>query len=257
MCELFGICSSTKIELNEALKEFFPHSADHPHGWGLAVFYENSVSLEKEPIQASKSFYLKERLKHPISAKAAIAHIRLATVGTMEYENSHPFVKRDNHDRSWTLAHNGTIFDCPKLDRYIHQQEGQTDSERILCYIVAMINRKQVQVGRALNAAERFWLLDGIICEIAPANKLNLLIFDGECMYMHVNYANTLYLCQQAETVLFSTVPLSRGTWSPAPFTTLCAYRDGIRAYIGTDHGHEYKDDPQDMKYLFANFSEL
>lgn len=257
MCELFGICSSTKIELNQPLKEFFSHSSNHPHGWGLAIFYENSVSLEKEPIEASKSFYLKERLKHSLYAKAAMAHIRLATMGTMEYENCHPFVKRDNHDRGWTLAHNGTIFDCPKLNPYIRQQEGKTDSERILCYIVAKVNRQQAALGRALNAAERFRLLDGIICEIAPHNKLNLLIYDGECMYIHVNYADSLYICQQAETALFSTVPLSRGLWKPAPFTTLCAYRDGIRVYTGTDHGQEYKDNERDMKYLFANFSEL
>lgn len=257
MCELFGISSSIKMELNKPLKEFFTHSVNHPHGWGLAIFYENSVSLEKEPIQASKSFYLKERLKHSLSAKAAIAHIRLATVGTMEYENSHPFVKRDNHDRSWTLAHNGTIFDCPKLNPYIRFQEGKTDSERILCYIVARVNRIQAEYGRALNAAERFRLLDGIICEIAPHNKLNLLIYDGDCMYVHTNYADTLYVCQLAETALFSTIPLSFGKWSPVPFTTLCAYREGKKVYTGTTHGHEYKDNAKDMKYLFTDFSEL
>lgn len=257
MCELFGINSFTSMELNKPLKEFFSHSPDHPHGWGLAVFDKNSVSLEKEPIQASKSFYLKERLKHNLHAKAAIAHIRLATRGTMEYQNSHPFVKRDNYNRSWTLAHNGTIFDCPKLNPYLHVQEGRTDSERILCHIIEQVNRRQEEYGRELNADERFQLLDNIVCDIAPRNKLNLLIYDGDRLYVHTNYANSLYVCQKSETALFSTVPLSFGEWNPVPFTTLCAYKNGKRICVGTNHGHEYKDNARDMKYLFADFSEL
>jgi glutamine amidotransferase len=246
------------VELNQLLKEFFSHSENHPHGWGLAVFCKGSVSLEKEPIQASRSFYLKERLKHSIKARSAIAHIRLATMGTMEYENSHPFVKQDNCSRSWTLAHNGTIFDCPALNPYLQQQEGQTDSERILCYIIDRINDRQTALGHPLNAEERFSLLDQIICSISPQNKLNLLIYDGEYSYVHTNYASSLYVAQTEKTALFATVPLSAcGQWKPVPFTTLCAYRDGQQIYTGTNHGHEYKDNEKDLKYLFANFSGL
>ena len=47
MCELFGVSSGRRIEVNDLLKEFFSHSVRHPNGWGMAMFYENSVSLEK------------------------------------------------------------------------------------------------------------------------------------------------------------------------------------------------------------------
>ena len=50
MCELFGVSSSEKVEPREMLKEFFSHSVIHPNGWGMAMFYGNAVSLEKEPI---------------------------------------------------------------------------------------------------------------------------------------------------------------------------------------------------------------
>lgn len=50
MCELFGISSTKKVRVNEYLKEFFSHSVEHPHGWGMAAFYEGVASIEKEPI---------------------------------------------------------------------------------------------------------------------------------------------------------------------------------------------------------------
>lgn len=258
MCELFGVSAAKRLQVNDMLKEFYSHSVCHPHGWGLAIFHENSASIEKEPVEAAGSAYLKERLRHKITVRAMIAHIRLATVGTLEYENSHPFVMRDNFGRTWTLAHNGTIFDYPKLNDYIYEQEGRTDSERILYHIVEQMNEAQEEAGRALDAKERFQVLDAIVCDMAEHNKLNLLIYDGELMYAHTNYANSLYVCQMDGAAVFATVPLEAigvHRFKPLPFTTLCAYQRGRRVFCGTTHNKEYKDNEEDMKYLFMDFS--
>lgn len=257
MCELFGVSARRRIPVNDLLKEFFSHSVHHQNGWGMAIFYENSVSLEKEPVQAVKSGYLKERLRRPIAVKNMIAHIRLATKGGMEYVNCHPFVLRDNADRCWTLAHNGTIFDYPKHNPYVYRQEGSTDSERILCFLVDQINSRQTELGRPLTQEERFSLLDGLVCDMAGGNKLNLLIYDGELLYVHTNYANSLYVSKRADALLFATVPLDRGSWSPHPFTTLCAYQEGSRVFAGTNHGKEYKDNDRDMQLIFADYAGL
>lgn len=257
MCELFGISSSGKVRVNEWLKEFYSHSVRHPNGWGLAILYENAVSLEKEPVRAVDSSYLKERLRHKIEVKNMIAHIRLATRGTTEYENSHPFVKRDNYGRTWTLAHNGTIFNYPPLNPYIYEQEGRTDSERILYYFVDQMDRRQTEIGRMLDADERFCLLDSLICDMAEGNKINLLIYDGEFLYVHTNYANSLYVRQTESAALFATVPLDRSDWSLVPFTALCSFRDGKKVREGTRHGKEYKDNEADMKFLFADYAVL
>lgn len=257
MCELFGVSSQRSVVVNDLLREFFSHGEKHLNGWGLAVFFENSVSLEKEPVQATESSYLKERLRHRIEVKNMMAHIRLATIGTMEYENCHPFVLRDNFRRCWTLAHNGTIFDYPKHNSYIHQQEGRTDSERILCFLVDQINLRQMELGRALNQVERFHLLDELICDMARGNKLNLLLYDGDLLYVHTNYANSLYFSQREDTLIFATVPLDRGNWTPHPFTTLCAYRDGHRVFQGTNHGKEYRDNEKDMRFIFVDYAGL
>lgn len=257
MCELLGFSSARKMQVNAYLKEFAAHSVRHPHGWGLAVFYGNAVSLEKEPIPAYQSGYLRERLRHRLEVTDMIAHIRLATRGTMDFENCHPFVMRDGSDRTWTLAHNGTIFNCPVMERYVHTQEGHTDSERILCHIIARVDRQQAALGRALTAPERFALMDSVVCEVAPHNKLNLLVYDSELLYVHTNYANSLYCKKWGDAAMFATVPLDQGDWEPVAFTRLLAYKAGQLVYSGTTHGQEYKDNPKDMQYLFVDYSVL
>lgn len=249
MCELFGVSSREAVPVNGLLREFYSHSKDHPHGWGLAVFYENAVSMEKEPLPAYQSAYLRERLPHVPDVRNMIAHIRKASVGPLCYENCHPFVRRDNWGRAWTLAHNGTIFDCPALEPYTRTQKGSSDSERILCHIITRVNAAQDAAGRALDAGERFALVDRLVCEITPHNKVNLLLYDGELLYVHTNYANSLYLRQTEETVLFATVPLDPDAWRPMAFTTLYAYQDGCERFCGTCHGNEYIDNPERVEY--------
>lgn len=257
MCELLGLSARRRVEMNDYLREFAAHSVRHPHGWGLAVFYGNSVSLEKEPVPACQSGYLRDRLRHRLAVRGMIGHIRLATRGNMDFENCHPFVQRDNSDRTWTLAHNGTIFNCPVMERYVHTQEGQTDSERVLCHLVAQIDARQRQLGRALTADERFAVVDAVVCEVAPHNKLNLLVYDSELLYVHTNYADSLYCKQLEDAMLFATTPLDRHGWHPVEFTTLLAYREGTLFRRGTNHGHEYRDNPADMQYIFVDYSSL
>ncbi|MCD7839946.1 MAG: class II glutamine amidotransferase, partial [Erysipelotrichaceae bacterium] len=140
MCELFAASLKNPLMLNAYLQEFYTHSVSHPHGWGLACISSQSVNIEKEPICAIDSLYLKQRLKAPINSCIVLGHIRYATMGTMEYENSHPYTLKDHKGISWTLMHNGTIFKYSKLDIYTNIQKGTTDSERILYYLIDKIN---------------------------------------------------------------------------------------------------------------------
>lgn len=255
MCELFGMSSSKKLILNELLSTFFSHGTEHPNGWGMAFFYGNAVSLEKQPESAHKSIYLHQRLQSKIEADKMIAHIRLATRGSINYENTHPFVMRDNYNRTWTLAHNGTIFECDVLNHFTEIQQGQTDSERILVYIINKIN--SVQCKKEMSQKERFKLIDDIICEITPENKINLLLFDNELMYVHTNYKNSLYRCYKEDAVLISTRPLDNSRWENIPMNTLIAYKDGKQVYTGTQHKNEFIDSEEKMKHLFLDYAGL
>ena len=257
MCELFGINSEENIQINDYLKEFFSHSYAHPHGWGMACMNENMVQVEKEPMQASKSNYLKERLSVPVQAKNAFAHIRYATIGNVEYRNCHPYTKKDKSGRWWTLIHNGTIFDYALLNKYVSIQNGDTDSERILLYLVELVDQEERRLQRPLDAKERFWLLDSVIAKMAEGNKLNLMLYDGELFYVHTNYQDSLYELEKENQFLFSTSPLSQEAWQPVTFTTLLAYQNGKRVLIGTNHGKEYKNSEENMKFLYSIFSNL
>ena len=258
MCELFAVSSPEQIKCNTLLKSFFSNANEHPHGWGMAFFYGNAVSLEKEPRLALKSDYLKQRLCFDITADQMFAHIRLASKGGMAYENTHPFVERDNRGRAWTLIHNGTIFECDTLNPYVHIQKGQSDSERILLYLMDRINEAQTAKGAGLSRDERFAIVESVIAEITEGNnKVNIMIFDGSLLYVHSNYRDSLHTCRKGNALIVSTRPLDDDDWQVVPLNTVLAYRRGVLKYTGTPHGHEYFEDWEQIKYLYLDYAAL
>ena len=257
MCEIYGFSGSRVRELNTDLREFYSHACEHPNGWGLALLDQDEPEITREVCRADRSDYLRERLEHSVTAKTVLAHIRLATIGNEEYDNCHPFTAVDHSGRHWTLIHNGTVFESEKLNRYVFRQKGETDSERILLYLIDVINKTTATAGRDLSAEERFSVLDKIICASSPKNKLNLLIYDGELLYAHTNFKDSLYERCDSDGVTISTRPLSDDGWDHLPFTTLIAYRAGERVLTGTDHHHEYIFDPSSYKPLYLAYSGL
>lgn len=257
MCEILGANLKREHCLNDYLKIFYSHSTNHPHGWGLAYEVGKNILIEKEPLQASKSEYLNCRLSQPIISKNILAHIRYATIGNIEPQNCHPYSKKDNFGRQWTLIHNGTIFDYSPLNKFIKIQEGQTDSERILLYIIEQINIAQNSHYKLLKPEERFKIINDIVSDMSKGNKLNLLIFDGEYLYVHTNYAKSLHYLETENGIIFSTLPLTDENWQAVPFTTLLAYKDGELKFTGTKHGNEYEDNEETMRFLYQIFSDL
>ena len=259
MCELFGFSASRSLRANSWLREFYAHSPDHPDGWGLATFHDGIPSIEKEPVQATRSPYLAARLTEPVEACALIAHIRKATVGAPDRVNCHPFVGRDNRGRVWTLAHNGTVFRGDALGPYFAVQEGRTDSERLLLHLLDRVGARQDALGRPLGPEERFAEFAVLVRDLAPGNKLNLLLFDGETLYAHTNFAGSLHLLETGGTVLLSTRPLASAGdgWTSLPLCTPLAFRDGARAFAAPSHGHEYHPRPDDFHLFFTDYAAL
>ncbi len=240
MCELFGFSAGKAYDTTSWLKEFFSHSPMHPDGWGLATFPCNTVSIEKEPVCANDSAYLGHRLADPIVGKLVLAHIRKASVGSLRYANCHPFALLDAGGRCWTLIHNGTIFQSDALESYVSAQHGSTDSERILLHLVSAVNRLEGRMLCKANAKERFDAIEAAIAEIAPGNKVNLILYDGELFYIHSNMASFLWFLQLPDAVVVSTKPLSGGHWAEVPTSTLIAFCEGIEQLRGRDMRHPY-----------------
>lgn len=243
MCELFGVSSAKPIKINTYIVELAAHSCDNPHGWGFANFRDHKVTLHKHPGKASESPQIKAFLKEEIWVNKFFAHIRMGTRGVRSYLNCHPFTGVDCKGRQWTLQHNGTIF-TDILDEYEYLQIGETDSERILMYLLDKVNGAEQRVGRDLTPEERFKLVDQLVLELAPHNKLNLMIYDGEFMYVHCNLLNTLHEKLVDGARIFATVPLDEGGWQPIPFMQLVVYKNEQLVFQGTKHNYEYIHDP-------------
>lgn len=255
MCELFGISSKRCILINQYLEQFYSHCNEHPHGWGLAIMQENQSIIEKQPKKACESEELKNILSRPIIVEHAFAHIRLATMGYTDTFNCHPFSRIDNAGRTWTLIHNGTIFKYEALDKYISKQIGETDSERVLLYIIDQINDYQDELERALNPDECFQLLEEIITELAQGNKLNIMIFNGEFMYIHANYKESLYYLKKEDTIFVSTRPLSTEEWKEFPINKLIGIKNSEIIYTGKEHGYEYTITEEHFNFILNHVS--
>ena len=73
MCELFAINSGRPVLANAYLREFYTHSHDNPHGWGLSWRDDHGkpgdpeadVMLWREPIPAYESTLLPKILSSP------------------------------------------------------------------------------------------------------------------------------------------------------------------------------------------------
>lgn len=257
MCELFGVCAREEMRTNELLEAFFQHSRIHKDGWGIALFRGRGAFIEKEPVRATDSAYLKRRLSCAIDAANMFAHIRYATIGRMDYCNCHPFIMTDGGGRTWTMIHNGTFFDGSKLAKYVDRQEGTTDSERLLMYILEKIDEARSEAGGDLGRGERFRVIDGVMTELSFDNKINMLLYDGEYMYVHTNCKRSLHWHRADGRIVVATRPVVTDGWEQLPMNRLLVLKDGDVVFEGTDHGNEFRDEDHDYIALMSAYSEL
>ena len=149
----------------------------------------------------------------------------------------------DRHPNGWGLAirHHGTMEITKEPVR-------ASRSERLGTMLAS---------GIRTDVLERLGLLQAIFRDMARGNKLNLILYDGELLYVHTNYVNSLYTLRRDGAAFFATVPLTEEPWEPVPFTTLCAYKNGRCYFQGDAHGAEYIDRPEDTHYLYTEFAAL
>ena len=259
MCELLGLSARERLTTNKILRLFYSHGDEHPHGWGLSLFRpDGSALIEKEPVKSTASQYLRARLDAEIRTDNLIGHIRLATMGTLDYVNCHPFSLVDLQGRYWTVAHNGTIFDFPPLNRFVSVQNGATDSERVALYLVDEINRETTLRGQPLDFEARFGVLQRAVRALTRGNnKVNLLVYDGVYLFVHANYRDSLHVLRGEGFAWISTRPLTDEAWEDVPLRRLCAFRAGELVKVGADHGGEYVVRQQDLDQILMTYSHL
>ena len=254
MCELFAFSSKNDMDITNYLKEFYSHSEKHPNGWGLSYLDSSEIKLYKESKKAVDSDKLRNILSNKIITRNAIAHIRLATVGDMKPCNCHPFEKMDNNDRTWTLVHNGTIFHYPAIDSYKNKQAGQTDSERILLYIVDCVNESEIDT--MLDNYQLCELINNILTNLSKNNKLNIILYTQDMLFIHINCKESLYYYRENEFVIFSTLALNNSNWHEVKLNTLYVIKNSNVVFMGKDHGNEYVIKDEDVDFILNNLDD-
>jgi len=185
MCQLLGVCSNKKVDIELSLREFRHRGKRHSHGWGFGFYDEE----KKEWIVIKKPRSLSEENieKEPFNSKSKIiiGHVRLASCGKIVHENTHPFKKEE-----YIFAHNGTvsqIINLPDFELKTIKPEGETDSEYAFCYILEKIKENSERDIKEILKEEAE--------KIKNFGRFNFLFSDGNILYAYGD--DSLYFCKR------------------------------------------------------------
>ncbi|MDP3277545.1 MAG: class II glutamine amidotransferase [Deltaproteobacteria bacterium] len=188
MCRMVAALSVSPRTMGSALVEaprsLFALSSEHPHGWGVGQHdgQQWRCQLGLHTAHADSAY------RHACEGEthAWIAHVRLATVGVINLENTHPFVRG-----RWCFAHNGTIKDQDFLlantsAARLTQRSGTTDSELFLSYLLSHLDHEGM-ANQAPDAAIERVLLRALDAAISRPEfgAINFMLSDGETLFVH------------------------------------------------------------------------
>lgn len=258
-CELLGFSCSHEVPVHCFFDAFRRHAATRNRdGWGLAFYPDTSAALFKEPVSGATSKLAEFLTTYPpLNVRLLVAHIRGASVGAPQLQNTHPFL-RELGAKEYVLAHNGTIRGYEgQLKPFRIRPLGINDSEFLLCYLLGRIEQKRVQQW---NAQSFQWLQD----ELRVVNEfgsVNCLLSDGTHLFAYrdkngrssLNYVvhrgpfgpvhfpdlsktvdlGNLYP-ESAASVLIATKPVTDEKWTSFLPGQLSVFKDGTCAFSGS-----------------------
>lgn len=188
MCQLLGMNCATPTDIDFSFRGFSQRAgvtADHCDGFGIAFFEDKACRLFVDNQSAVSSPIAEFIRNYPIKSRNVIAHIRKATQGKINLENSHPFM-RELWGRQWVFAHNGDLLDFKPQLQGRFQPVGDTDSERAFCFILEQLSLHFGAVQPSLDALSE--VLAQIVPSIAEHGTLNFCLSNGQALF---SYATT------------------------------------------------------------------
>jgi predicted glutamine amidotransferase len=185
MCQLLGMNCNTPTDICFSFTGFQQRGGGtdvHADGWGIAFFEGHGVRLFLDPQPSARSPIAELVRNYPIRSLNVIAHIRKATQGVVSLENTHPFM-RELWGRYWVYAHNGNLPQFqPELDGSF-LPVGNTDSERIFCWLLQSLRRRFGDAPPARDAL--FAALHELIYPLSGMGIFNFLLSSGEWLMAH------------------------------------------------------------------------
>jgi len=251
MCRLFGFRSAASERVHDALvlerNSLRQQSLEHPDGWGIASWQEGGFPQVARGLGAAHLDPEFERVSSAVQARTVLAHLRLASVGSVKLDNAHPFT----HGR-WAFAHNGTLH---AFDRHRAAIEaliapayrtfrGDTDSERCFALFLTRI-ASRVEPAGFPSLHDIQWALATTVDEVAritdvdvgtgKRSAMNFLVTDGDLLAA-IRRDRTLYFAAESG----EGVPLLK---RPGSGTRVYALEVASEELQGPDVWHEVPQD--------------
>ncbi len=154
----------------------------HKDGWGIAFFEGKGARLFLDPLPSAHSPVAELVRNYPIKSKNVVAHIRKATQGIVNLENTHPFV-RELWGHQWIFAHNGHLPNYqPRLNgRFL--PVGCTDSEMAFCWLMQEVAAKFTTPPP--SPEDLFFVLAELTRQLGAVGEFNFLLANGETLFAH------------------------------------------------------------------------
>jgi predicted glutamine amidotransferase len=195
MARLFGIIGNrpdlaARVLMFEA-EALRARSKGVPLGWGLGFYQGGEVLMRRRPIDERREINV-AKLAADVRADLVVGHVRLATVGALRTENTHPF-----RYRQWLFAQAGTVSDFEHVrERLVASVpdflrsgiRGDTDAEVVFHVFLSFLhdagrlNDGVVEpplIREALRSS--LAVIDGMTAEVgAETVRLNLMVSNGD-----------------------------------------------------------------------------
>jgi glutamine amidotransferase len=162
-----------------------------PLGWGLGFYQGGEVLIRRRPIDERPEIDV-AKLAGDVRADLVVGHVRLATVGALRTENTHPF-----RYRQWLFAQAGTVSEFEQVrERLVASVpeflrsgiRGDTDAEVVFHVFLSFLhdagrlNDGLVEASLVREALRSsLAVVDGMTAEVGvDAAKLNLMVSNGD-----------------------------------------------------------------------------
>lgn len=222
MCQVLGISYAKPSHFNKVWDKFRMRADKNPDGWGIAYGGSQGLTVVKEPHRADWSPMAAALGMAPLPALMMIGHIRRATRGGFSLVNTHPFFAQVG-GRDWAMVHNGSLSGYG----YTPGQQGQTDSE---AFFLRLVDQLAITgQGHPYDVAE---VVAEEIHDAGRHGKLNILLTDGESLFVHTNLPGSLYQLQTRAGIMFCSKPLTRQRgWKLVETNRVFIYQTGGFVY--------------------------
>lgn len=266
MCQLLGMNCNTPTDIVFSFEGFRRRAGItdcHSDGFGIAFFEGKGVRVFRDDKPCSSSPIADCVKQYHIKSLNVIAHIRKATQGNVNLENTHPFM-REIWGENWVFAHNGNLTTLPDLSDCRAQPIGTTDSEAAFCYMTEFLKRRYLRKPRE---DEIFDAVYEVSQELSKLGTFNFILSNGQFMIAH--FSTFLhYLTRKApfgkafrvdddgfidfndyakpgdKVTIISTQPLTKNEhWTKMAHGGFVMFKDGekVKEIVGVDQ--EIKDD--------------